>query len=102
MNETEIKILELIHKLGTSGILKNPCVEGFFTRDYACDNLGCPSEEYLSYDWATSIPISEDFGEFVKKCNDVILKSENHIVGYIDDEKISITIQCNDKDFNLR
>lgn len=35
--------IDLIHKVATSGIITNAVLNAYWDRDYAHDNLGCPS-----------------------------------------------------------
>lgn len=84
---------ELIHKIATSGILTDAVVNAYYDRDYAHDNLCCPSEEYCQSDWETTIPVCENYDEFINKCKDAQMESENQLTGYVGGEKVNITIK---------
>ena len=84
---------ELIHKIATSGILTNAVVNGYYNRDYACENFGCPSEQYLSSDWKTTIPVCESYEKFINKCKDAQMESKNQLTGYVGGKKVNITIK---------
>ena len=96
MNKWNIENLlqmDLIHKVVTSGIITNAVLNAYWDRDYAHDNLGCPSEEYVRSDWKTTIPVCESYEKFINKCKDAQIESKNQLTGYICGEKVNITIK---------
>lgn len=84
---------ELIHKIANSGILTDAVVNAYYDRDYAHDNLGCPSEEYVRSDWKTTIPVCENYEKFINKCKDAQMESKNQLTGYIGGKKVYVTIK---------
>ena len=85
--------IDLIHKVATSGIISNAVLNAYWDRDYAHDNLGCPSEEYVRSDWKTTIPVCESYEKFINKCKDAQMESKNQLTGYIGGKKVNITIK---------
>ncbi len=93
-----ILTIELMHKIATSGILTGAVVNAYWDRDYAHDNLGCPSEEYVKSDWETTIPVYESYEKFINKCKDAQMESKNQLTGYVGGKKVNITIQFDKKE----
>ena len=96
MNKWNIENLlqmDLIHKVATSGIIANAVLNAYWDRDYAHDNLGCPSEECVKSDWETTIPVCESYEKFIDKCKDTQMESKNQLTGYVGGEKVNITIK---------
>lgn len=64
-------VFKLMYDLAKSEKLGHIYVLGFYTRDYACDKLSCPSEEYLASDWCKNIFINkaDSYEDFIQKYN---------------------------------
>ena len=86
-------ILKIMHNIATSGILDKPYSVGYYTRDYACENFCCPSEEYLSSDWDAILRVDEDFEKYVKNRKNIIFSNGYHIAGYVDGKLVNISIK---------
>jgi len=96
MNKWNIENLlqiDLIHKVATSGIITNAVLNAYWDRDYAHDNLGCPSEEYVKSDWETTIPVCENYEKFINNCKNAQMESKNQLTGYVGGKKVNITIK---------
>ena len=97
LNEKNAKfdrnILKIIHNIATSGVLDKPYSVGYYTRDYACENFCCTSEEYLSSDWDAILRVDEDFEKYVKNRSNIIFQNGYHIAGYVDGKLVNISIK---------
>lgn len=96
MNEWRIENLlekDFIYKLSTSGIITNAVLNVCLDRDCGYNNLGASSEVCVGSDRKMTIPVCDSYAEFINNCKDAHIDSVNQLTGYVDGEKVNITIK---------
>lgn len=89
----DMSILKIMHSIVKSDVLVDPYTTGVYTRDYACENLHCPSEQYMTSDWETTLRIDKDFEKFVEDRQAIIFRNGYHVTGYVEGKLVDIIIK---------